>query len=762
MASRIVGWTLLLLSCVSAAHADTVWLNDKGVENLEQIRAWLGPVRVFERLDPRTNVTTYYLRGRIVPDAANDVDVTDGAQGEEVMFEAWSRPAGAKPSDPISDFSAPFILPLAYVARIDHEVDGIFDFRLMFSDRDRQVSTPVAPGEAWKRFLPPLGPLLENPPEGTIDINLDGRSPPPEPDSVQSRVRLQGWILSQLTHPLTQNPNVVMKEWNGKTYPAIEGPVSILQPLGTDVGIERGTQELLLGLARERYYRGHRQDIADADLVECARQALRFLSRLATITAPDQFKRDGTPNTLTPIDMRRRLYRNVGLASRGAVIAILEAAGPGSLAPRDYNAEVRARLQREIAAFSEPVERANFEQQFSPLFACVQCPQCEQVYDPTDQRGAHVCAQVLAPEARLDVSPSQLAHEALVMMGESPEWWALHGNKAGSQEQTDGERLLQALLGLAALPASTEGVLFPDARRGDEPYYMAVHTDDAPLVLMRMLRPRTSTVAVSPELQTHLNQVAAPFFADRLSRMLTELDPARREAARFALQKAVRTKGDRLVSNQMVENLLAVASAQIAVEKPSEDSQAGNELVDPDAPAAGGTSTELNGTGWGNFNGGDVDRVDGLAMRRSEVTQYMRSRRKHAVRVLMILALLAKRSDSPEEEQLGRYVLSRLTDLRESIAEGRASQGEQSLIGVLNSLRRHPEPTLRDEARFLNTELKDELEERTRTVEQELEQLRSDLESALREHRERDARRLEGERERCRRRLERLARLRQK
>lgn len=789
MAFRI-GWSIVLaLGIASPTLADTVWLNPKGVENLAQIQAWLGGVRVFEHTEPSGN-KVYYLRGRIIPHPTNDVDVTDGGQGTEVTFEAWSRPPGAKPSDPITNFSAPFNLPLAYVARIDHEVDGIVDFRLMFSDRDRldRSSKPL-----WLKVLTPLNRLLENPPEGTVDINFDGSSPPAEPPAIADRVRLQGWVVRYLTDPVPGATPVVPPATQEVTLPdgrVVTAAVStqrwdLLDPIDLNVGIERTVQELLAGLARESYYRGHRNDISDQDLIDAARHSLRFICQLAVVSAPDTFQPNGASASLSGQPLRRRLYRDTGLVARGAVMGVLETAAPGSMVPGDYTAETRSRIQAEIAAHPDPIERARFEKQFAPLFRLQACRNCEMVCDPAV---GHICPRALAPEARLEVSPTRVAHEALSIMIESPEWWAVHGNSRGSREMPDTDRLTRAVLDLSALPASRGGVLYPDTRRADTPHYMEVRANVAPLLLVRFLRPLaplpvpgqagqvqdpTSFFPTDPRQRQDLEnrlKVSSRSFAAELSRLLTDHDPARRDAARRALQEAAQIKGDPLVNRRTVENLLAVASAQIAVEGPSEESTAGTELEPAPGSGAPGSgapgeeqpSTELNGTGWSTFNGGEMDRVDGLALHRGEVQQYVRARRKHAVRVLMILARLSARSDSPDERDLGRYVLSRLTDLRESIAEGRASQGEKSLIGVLNRLRRNPEQTLQQEAAFLNHQLRDELQERTREVEDEVEQLRADLEAALREGRQRDARRLEQERENCRRRLERLARLGQK
>ena len=579
--ARRSAWALLIaLGCGSPTLADTVWLNDQGEKNLAQIEAWIAPARAFE-LD-HGGRKVHYLRGRIV-------EVTSDSQGTAVKFEAWSRPPGAKPTDPIKDRSAPFVLSLSLVGHIDHEVDALVDFELMFSDRGQREPSNLPP---WQRILGPLNKVLENPPEGTIDINLDRKPAPAESPAAQGAVKVPGWILRYLVDP-APTPGVptagtaaqvqAVTLPDGRVVQAVvikPEEADPLHPRNLNMGVERAVQELLLGLAREHYLRGLRQDVNRDDFNALARQSIRFLSRFATLAAPDKFRGDASAN-LTGVGYRRRHYRDVGLAARDSVIRVLEAAAPGALACGDFTPATRARLQAELAAFPDAIERAQFERRYAPLLAGDVCLTCQVVRDPATP---HTCARVIAPEARLDVSPSSVAHEALSILIESPEWWAVHGNAPGSQEEPDAGRLARAVLGLASFPRRPDGVLYPDPRRTDK-HYMEVRAHEAPLLLVRFLRPSAALrVAEAPDGSTTVESDGGPdpagwlpkdpaqrkamqdrlaassrAFAAELSRQLTELDPGRREAAQRALQEGARIKGDPLVSEKVVENLLAVA-----------------------------------------------------------------------------------------------------------------------------------------------------------------------------------------------------------
>lgn len=824
MARRLGAGLLLALGLATPALADTLWFKpEEGAANREAIeRGWLQAdgkrVRFFEGPRFPGGPTALYLRGRII-----GLEKDGAGKTTQIRFEAWSRPEGARAGDPIPPecVSNPFLLPVSYIAAIDHEVDSLLDLQLMFSDRHNlsRAQKPV-----WeKMFGPSLSPLLENPAGGVvghIDLNLDGQRPAPENPSPPAGVEHPGWVLKHLVdRPPTARAAASETRDGAYTSPSLPGdtfsspkqarsrlegatpPPGLdpnlgdpFHPIHLDVGIQRATHELLLGLARLAYYTPHdRQtalgangepplELSHAEFERCLREAIRFLCRLAMVQGPEQFDANGAPRPLSGTDLFKRRYHDAGMAAREAVIQVLEAAAPGMLAPEDFaNQALRDRIQDQINAFnayrqgelSEEADR--FTMRYDLLLST----------DP-----ASLPPPRIDPAADLAVSPSALAQVALTILVDAPEWWVVHsrleqspGNpnvdtippdprapkryrRDPAAELPDIDRLTSAVLDLANPGKDREsGLEYPDPRRDDAARsrsqfgapgsaWSEVHDNLAPLMLVRILRPRVPHPRASGDdpgrnlpadasqrraLEQRLDE-SAHVFAEELAHSLTEGDSGRREAAREALRTAVRLPGDPILTKRMIEDLLDAASAQNQREEVTRETQ--RETLEPGSPP-----TQL------------PPQYSPVDEERRRARQHTAARRKHAIRVLMILAQL-KNSPNKREEAVGRMVLQRLVDIQEAAAEGRANQGELNMLRTFRELKSNPQVSLAVEATELNEGVRAQLDERRREISERLEQLRRELSQEITDSNRRRA--LEREQRDCEERRERLRRLREK
>lgn len=806
MASRL-GALLIALGLAAPVSADTVWL--KPTANKTAIQSSLGQVRIFSLPTPPARPAgapppvVDYLRGRII-------SLTRDAQGKttQIELEAWSRPPGAQASDAITIAPA-FFINITDIAAIDLEVDSILDFELMFSDRYKLPTAGPATKPKWERmFGAALSPLLENPAGGTVghvDLDLDGARPKAENPSPPAGVTYPGWVLkylvdrppvaaatssqTDLTQPVYSSPGrpgvhsdpkrLVNDLGSASADPIAES--DMFDPILINVGTQQACHELLIGLARLPYFetfpRDPTKELTHREFDRCSREAIRFLCRLAMIKAKPLF-RNGNPVTLSGTDLFERHYHDAGVAAREAIIQALEAAGPGMLSPGDFNPAMKARLQQEIDAIRAKKPDSDEAEQY------------EQRYRILLVDNAAAPPSRLAKEAELAVSPSALAEVALSILVDAPEWWAIHSRlKLGptdtvmapgrrfqrdpNAELPDIDRLTSAVVDLATPqkdPDTDEP--YPDPRREDSlvkpnavdpgSAYSRVRQELAPLMLIRFLRPGVPSPEVAQmearagaadanqslsamdqkqrdALKQRLDQ-SAHVFAEELGHSLTESDPARREASRVALQTAMMVPGDPIMTRRMVEDLLSAASAQNQREDLEPNARA---EVGPDAPAPT----------WSNVpNAMDEQTIQD----RRAARQHIISRRRHAIRVLMILARLDSDGNRDPERRVGRMVLERLADIREAAANGRASQGELNMLGIFRELRENKETNLRREARDLDTRISREMDSRRDEVEAELERLRGLLQSAVSDRQRRD---LDGRLRDCERRRERLRRL---
>lgn len=320
-----------LLSTGSEASADTIFLNDKGLEALAEITEAIKPARPF--MDASG---VAFIRCRILAARSGDPCT--------IQFEAWS-PKGADDAD----WSArPYEIGADMIKSVQHEVDGHLDLQLMLSSRDEQDgSGKTAPigTPAWatrmRRALDPnnaLGMVVDRP----------GVAPtPPETEAELNRVTHRGWLIHRLAvEPILSIPSDVagrreydrlMAERQKKQLEEFQRDgLNVLHPRTLARSGREALVMLIEGIARAEKYRflAARQEAENRDKATVPEMP----SGIDTTDVPTGFVARATfaagfVCSFAEMPQSSGQYWAYGREARDALITILEQANPDKPTP---------------------------------------------------------------------------------------------------------------------------------------------------------------------------------------------------------------------------------------------------------------------------------------------------------------------------------------------------------------------------------------------------------------------------------------------
>lgn len=413
MSSRIC-WAVVAvgLGVAPTAQADTIYLNARGAARRAELDQAMAPARTF------SDSTGLYIRGRVVAYKKGDLTASDPRAKLAALFiDPWFR---SGPDDELQwgNPDTPVEVSLSDVSRVIYEVDDDFDLRLMVSGRDQagadRPAAPIRPDGVGYRWRVRMNLALD--PDGSLRLAT------PATDAERRRILEEergrdwstleqpGWIVEALTNPLLQlKPDATPEDYQ-KLRDAVNQRLTQSQehdpfhPFSMTGRPDEVVRSLLEGAARTKRFPGlatrQRPQLPSPSNVpfdvKCEVVA-GMLCSLAGLNEP-------RPEDVTPQADRVRRFRTFGYGARSGLIAVLEAAGPGRIAPEDPPDVVARWLQK------------------------------QGMTGPAPRRLA------LPPEAaRLPVDPSEVAIEALGLL--NLDTFRLH-------RQADAERLVQAIVAL--------------------------------------------------------------------------------------------------------------------------------------------------------------------------------------------------------------------------------------------------------------------------------------------------------------------------
>lgn len=635
MTSRSLVALVLGLLCAQGASADTLYLNRRGAAQIAQLETEMEGPKVYS--DGPGN---HYIRCRITGYTPGSMGSAPSAETlAKLEIDAWWR---ADANSPIVWAKRKVSVSLFYVQRVVHEVDDLFDLRLMIGSRDklRGEDRPSAPISADPRSsgrwrvrmglaIDPLGRLgLTPPPDSPEEKRLYQEEKARDWSTTGDLLEQRGWVIERLLNPALQMPERPTPEeaqrFSDQAKAALMAEHDPFLPLIFGFRPEEATLDLLEGAARCARYEPFEQRVG-LDLEanrpapanqEFRKQALVVAALLCSFAA---IQPDSLPPAATETDRQNApKLKEFGMASRLGLIRAIEAAAPGEVSPEDDPAEILAWVTRQGGAAGRAAE---------------------------ERRRAAKAIPVMNPGARLRVDASDVAAAALSLL--RVDTFRIH--------RTDGERLVKAIVRLNRRLPPEDARLDPRRldylRQTQGEQGMLFRAKDA---LLRLVRP--DLASASPELAPKLREAGLLFRRD-LEKSLLDEDPAIRA---FVEQLLLETGSLSPVATAGCVNDLFAAALGETTEPVTE------------VPAGANPPPRLS----------TEEEQRRAALRKEQ--------RRYAITCLIILGNLADPNPASaytrEEQSVGRAVIERLEVLRDAIHLRTASRAQAALVQTIDNL----------------------------------------------------------------------------
>jgi len=290
----LLSLAFVLVMMTTAARADILYLNPKGVEALSGKGI----------AQPHPDGRRYFIRGQIIVPRDDADRPTLKSPGTYFMF----RPLGKGASQQ---------LEWAWVLETRHQIDTLDDLRAIFSNRDKQFGS-------WAAAFNVL--IAEADPNGTLGFKalMDGN---PARAANRSNAQREGWF-SQF---LLRGPMLSSERTALVRAAKDKGPIDPLGYSPIDPLWQQQTPQSTMTMLIEAIARSEKHGEAEPGLLDACRAAARFLCETSYVPIEAETGPDGE---------RAREIRTFVLGARATLLGYVESASADSL---------RIRLRRAAA-----------------------------------------------------------------------------------------------------------------------------------------------------------------------------------------------------------------------------------------------------------------------------------------------------------------------------------------------------------------------------------------------------------------------------